>query len=325
MVNKFFNGGTGMEKLKEINIQSQYFTIIEMAEGVYAVIEKEKTTGSNAGIIDLGDHTVIFDTFLNIDAARELKQISEKLTGKIASFVINSHSHTDHIIGNSLYSDNAVIVSSELTREEIEKAKEEFQIEKAQYPVRIKEIENVINTKEDKTEIADFNNELLFLRNLVKDDVVIEVPNLTFKREITLHGSKRSLYLTAYDAAHSKGDVIAYLPNDKVCFAGDLLFAESHPWLGSGNPEKLKSILEELHNYNIEYFVPGHGRLSTKNEVLLQIQYINEVLQLVQRKNSLDEKDYSLNDISPVFRQWNSLCFSWNIKFLLERIKNEKK
>lgn len=313
-----------MEELKELKMDSQYFSIMELAEGVYAVIEREKMTGSNAGIIDLGNHTIIFDTFLNIDAARELRQISEKLTGKVASFVINSHSHTDHIIGNSLFSNSAVIISSEFTRKEIEKSKEEFSIEKGQYPERIKEIEDMMSTKEDQTEIANLNNELLFLRNLVKNNVDIVVPNVSIHNKIILHGSKRNLHITAYNAAHSKGDVIAYLPEEKICFTGDILFAESHPWLGDGNPEELKNILEELINYGIEYFVPGHGRLSTQNDVLLQIQYIDEILQLVQRKNSLDEKDYSLDDLSPIFRQWRSLCFSWNIRFLLERMKSER-
>lgn len=314
-----------MEKIKEAIMKSEYFTIIEITEGVYAVIEKEHETGSNAGIIDLGDFTVIFDTFLNIDAAKELKQISEKLTGKAASFVINSHSHTDHIIGNNLFKDNAVIISSEFTREEIERFKKEFQVEKKQYSERIKEIYNIIDMKKDKTEIADLENELLFLRNLVKDNITIELPNFSISREIILHGSKRSLYLKVYDAAHSKGDIIVYLPDDKICFMGDLLSAEGHPWLGSGNPEKLKTILEELCKCNIEHFVPGHGRLATIKDVLLQIQYIDEILKLIQGKESINEKDYSIDELSPVFSQWRSLSFAWNIKFLLDRKKERKR
>lgn len=310
-----------MEKLKNINVDSQFFTVTGLTEGVYAVIEKEKGTGSNAGIIDLGNHTVIFDTFLNIDAARELKQISKRLTGKDASFVINSHSHADHIVGNCLFSDSAAIISSKIVRDKIEKSGEEFEKEKVEYEPRIKEIENILNTGENNNEILDLDNELFYLKNFVKPEVSFKTPDLAFEKEIILYGSKRNLHLTAYDAAHSPGDVIAYLPDDNICFMGDLLFAERHPWLGAGNPERLKSILEELLSYNIEYFVPGHGCLSTKKDVLLEIQYINEILQLIETKKSLDVKDYSPNDLSPVFKEWTSLCFSWNVNSLLKRIK----
>lgn len=313
-----------MMDVKKSNIQSQYFNVFELAQGVYAVIEKENQTGSNAGIIDLGDRTVIFDTFLNIDAAKELKRISEKLTGRAASIVINSHGHADHIVGNSLFKD-AMIVSSELTTSEIVKFKEQFIKEKEQYPAAIREIEAALPSKKDKREIDDMNNELLFLTNFVKEDVAIEGPNLLFKGEITIKGSKRSLILTAHDAAHSKGDVTAYLADENIIFMGDLLFAESHPWLGSGNPEKLKEILEGLYEYDARYYVPGHGRLSDKKDVQLMIQYIDEILKLVQRKGSLNVDDYSSDELSTVFSQWKGLCFRWNINFLLERIKNEGK
>lgn len=311
-----------MKNVKDVKFASENFTVLELSEGVYAVIEKRKNTGSNAGIIDLGNHTVVFDTFLNIDASRELKKASEELTGKKASFIINSHSHTDHIIGNCLFPDNSVIVSSKKVREMIEVSRKEFEGEKDQYYPRVEEVERLINTVEDSAELEDLKNELLFLKNLVKPGLKIRVPDLTIDKETIIHGSKRSLQLIQYDTAHSSGDIIAYLPDDKVCFVGDLLFTESHPWFGSGNPEKLMNALEDILQFDIKYFVPGHGRLSTKEDVLLEMQYINEITQLVQRKKSLDEKDYRADELSPAFKEWKSLCFPWNIKYLIERMQN---
>jgi glyoxylase-like metal-dependent hydrolase (beta-lactamase superfamily II) len=153
--------------------------------------------------------------------------------------------------------------------------------------------------------------------------VEIRLPDLTVDEEIVLHGNKRSVKLLQYETAHSSGDIIAYLPDDKVCFMGDLLFTESHPWFGSGNPEKLENALEEILKFDIDYYVPGHGRLSMKEDVLLQMQYINEITELVEKKKSLDVKDYSTEELSPIFKNWKSLCFSWNIKYLIERIQKE--
>jgi cyclase len=310
-----------MKNVKQINFTSENFTILQVTEGVYAAIEKGDNTGSNAGIIDLGNYTVMFDTFLNIDASRELKRASEELTGRKVSFVINSHSHTDHIIGNCIFEDDAIIISSKEVREMIGVSRKEFEGEKEQYNPRIEEIEKLIDTVESHVELEDLKNELKFLKNLVKPGVKIRVPDLTIDKKIVLHGSKRSLQLIQYDTAHSSGDIIGYLPDDKVCFMGDLLFTESHPWLGSGNPEKLINALKEILKLEIEYYVPGHGRLSIKEDVLLQMQYIHEITKLVEKKKSFDEKDYLAEELSPLFKNWESLCFSWNIKYLIERMQ----
>ena len=62
---------------------SKNFSIQKLAPGVWAAIQNDKGGHaiSNAGIIDLGDKTIVFDAFINPDAATELKQAAEELTG----------------------------------------------------------------------------------------------------------------------------------------------------------------------------------------------------------------------------------------------------
>jgi glyoxylase-like metal-dependent hydrolase (beta-lactamase superfamily II) len=313
----------GMNEIKSIEFNSENFELTELAQGVFAAIEKGDNTGSNAGIIDLGEFTIIFDTFLNIDAAEELKKAAQEFTCKDPGFVVNSHSHTDHIIGNCIFPSHVPIISSKKVREMIAVSHKEFQEEKGQYAPRVEEIHNILDKGESSTELADLNNELKFLINLIKPGVEIRVPDMSIESETVLHGTRRKVHLIPYNSAHSTGDIIAYLPDDKICFTGDLLFCEYQPWFGSGNPEQLIGILEGLLRLDIECFVPGHGRLSTKDDVVLQIQYIKEMLQLVNRKNSMNVKDYSLDELSPVFRGWRGLCFSWNINFLIERLNSK--
>lgn len=300
---------------------SPLFTLYELKEGVYAAIGKEGT-GSNAGLIDMGDFTVLFDTFLNIDATEALMEVSKRLTRKDIRYVINSHFHTDHIAGNSLFQNGTTIISSGSAREEICKMEKEFQSEKGQYADRIKEVEAQIKTGAGGDQLANLNNELLFLKNLVKPGVGIYAPNLSFEREITIYGNSRSMRLLAYEKAHSTGDVAAYLPEDGVCFMGDLLFTGSHPWLGGGDPEQFIWVLEELLGLKISQYVPGHGQLALKEDVLLQIRYIKELLSLVQEGSWTEDRRPAIEALSPEFREWKSLCFSWNVDFLMERQKS---
>ncbi len=84
---------------------SKHFTIQQIAPGVWAVINNDNYGHAicNAGIINPGDKTVIFDPLKNIDPANDLKAAAIELTHKPAGIVINSHFHNDHIRGNQVF------------------------------------------------------------------------------------------------------------------------------------------------------------------------------------------------------------------------------
>ena len=70
---------------------SMHFELKEVAEGVYAAIGIPGGAAfSNAGIVDLGDQTMVFDTFQTPHAAQDLKDAAEALTGRTVSYVVIS-------------------------------------------------------------------------------------------------------------------------------------------------------------------------------------------------------------------------------------------
>src|SRR6476620_3443336 len=73
----------------------QNFTIQQLAPGVWAAIQNDQFGKAicNAGIVDLGDKTLVFDPFMTPEAARELRSTAENLTGRPVSIVIDSHYH----------------------------------------------------------------------------------------------------------------------------------------------------------------------------------------------------------------------------------------
>src|SRR5690606_7896733 len=97
---------------------SANFRIQELAPGVWVALHNDNYGKAicNAGIIDLGSHTLVFDPFMNPQAASELKQEARRLTRKPVSFVVNSHHHHDHTRGNQVFLPNARIISSAITR-----------------------------------------------------------------------------------------------------------------------------------------------------------------------------------------------------------------
>ena len=111
---------------------SKHFKIEKLSDGVYAAIHSFGGYAiCNAGIIDLGEKVLVFDTFLTVEAARDLRKAAESITGKEVTYVVNSHAHNDHIRGNQVFYPNSVIISTIKLRDKIvEEEPEVIQYEK---------------------------------------------------------------------------------------------------------------------------------------------------------------------------------------------------
>ena len=123
------------------NFESEHFTIEKLDEGVYSVIHK---TGGyaicNAGIVNLGDETLVFDCFISPKAAEELKKAAEELSSNKVKYVVNSHFHNDHIRGNQIFTD-ADIISTEKTKELMYKTCEKYKDKPTFYKYCIKSVD----------------------------------------------------------------------------------------------------------------------------------------------------------------------------------------
>lgn len=95
---------------------SEYFNLRAIGKGVYAAIAKDGSPAfSNAGVVDTGDHILIFDTFNTFHAAVDLQRDIEIITKRLANYVVISHSHADHWMGNQVFADHATILASRQT------------------------------------------------------------------------------------------------------------------------------------------------------------------------------------------------------------------
>ena len=95
---------------------SEHFTLEQLADGVYAAIATEEGGGySNAGIIDLGDRNLIFDTFETVRVGEDLKVAAAVLIDSPLACVIISHVHSDHWCGNQAFPAQASILSTHHT------------------------------------------------------------------------------------------------------------------------------------------------------------------------------------------------------------------
>ncbi|MGE5221866.1 MAG: MBL fold metallo-hydrolase, partial [Omnitrophica WOR_2 bacterium] len=230
--------------------ESKHFHLKQLAKNVYAAISSEGGWAiSNAGIIDLGDRVVIFDTFMTPYAGADLRQAAEILTGQKVSVVINSHYHNDHIWGNQSFLPDIDIISTTETRRLITTMGiEEYRSYKENASPHLKSLEAEYRLEKDDKKRQQIFRRISYYEAMVKSFPKLEIilPNLTFEKDLELYGQQRKAILKAFHKGHTRSDAILYLPEDKIIFASDLLFVESHPYLPDGNPESWKAILDEL-------------------------------------------------------------------------------
>jgi glyoxylase-like metal-dependent hydrolase (beta-lactamase superfamily II) len=315
---------------------SEHFEIQELADGIYAALASESGGAyCNAGIVDLGDRTLVVDTFDTIQAAEDLFKAVQVLTSRLASFVAITHAHPDHWSGNQVFADTATIISTHKSHKAMVEIKRDFEDEMREGDIKIYLEERLGGLKEQlsfetndrkralvESAISKVEHELKTL-----DDAVFTPGDQTFEGRLVFHGSKRTAELIDMNYGHTPSDCILILPEDKVVFLGDLGFFQCHPFLASSDPEAWLKRLEEILTLNIDVLVPGHGPLGNLEDIALQKQYIEKLIELV--KTSIAE-EFPVDDVikqsipAPFNELWVDLTrFETNIRSLYEWYSEE--
>ncbi|OSX89414.1 MBL fold metallo-hydrolase [Bacillus nitratireducens] len=294
---------------------SKHFSLEKVSEGIYVAIAREGSGAvANAGFIDLGDKTIVFDTFNTQQAAEDLKYIAEKITNRPVTWVVNSHWHGDHIRGNQVFKESNII-SSQVTYEKM----------KDIHPARINKqkndiqgLRNYIHSLKDQinqTNDLKLKHQINFLSELEVSlpTLKLVLPQKTFFDAITFHGIKRSAQLFTLGGGHSSCDAVLYIPEEKVIFMGDLLFVDCHPtFFEESNPENWIHILEKVNNMNVEIAIPGHGSIGTKIHTLELIDYITDLTVIAREKDHIEDIKVPNN-----YKKWGSPeIYQQNFKML---------
>jgi len=267
--------------------KSEHFEIQRLADGVYAAIAIEGGAAySNAGIIDLGDQTLIFDTFETHTAAVDLRMTAERLTGRPASWVINSHAHPDHWMGNQVFSYRTPIISTQESRAGMQMYADDILETKAN-PSELEELirseEEKFNQERDSRRRISQQNMLSRLRHelAMLPDLNLRFPSQTIDCNLSFHGTLRMAELVTVGHAHTPGDCCLMLPDDRIAFLGDVGFFQCQPYMANCDPQGWVDLLEKLEQSEFETLVPGHGPIGSRKDLSLQKRYIAALEELI--------------------------------------------
>lgn len=290
--------------------KSDHFHLRKLADGVFAALARpEGLAACNGGIIDLGNRTAVIDTFLSPDAAADLRDAAETLSGRPVELVLLTHHHFDHIWGNQAFAENTCIFSSEETFRVIQETGEtSLQQNRENLTATLKQAREQIGSERDEGKKAGIAAQIeqMERRLAMMERIKLRLPSLTCQGPLSFHGTQRNAEFIPFEKAHSPGNSVIFLPQDGILFVGDLLFARRHPFMGDGDPQGWISVLEKIEEMAVDVVVPGHGPLSTLAEIKEMRDYIQVLTEKVQAFVKAGNPAEALNkiDLPEPYASW---------------------
>ena len=260
-----------------MSIPSEHFRVEKLSDGVYAAIATPRGFGlCNAGIVDLGGVTLVFDAMLTPQAGESLGREAERLTGRPVGLLVNSHYHGDHVRGSAAVGAVHVVSTARVRDLVAERGPVHLRSDRDEAGrdlARLRSGDWKVGPVERTVYEGWFEGILA-----TPPDLAFRPPDVTFEREMVVHGPRRTARILTFGGGHSPSDVLVYLPDERIVFLGDLLSVGFHPSMADGQPEEWVRILGEVRGLGVERAVPGHGRVGDDAAIREMERYLATVL-----------------------------------------------
>jgi len=255
--------------------RSDYFKLVEAGDGIWAAIASEFLNAvGNMTIVDMGGRALIVDSSASARVAAELRDAARRLTGCEAAWLVNTHFHDDHTGGNEVFAATATIAATERTRELVEAGALETPDRIAEQKAQLEALPGgddpeLVTRRKDAEAYLDW---LLRLR--------VVAPSATITDRLTLYGERRRAELVAIGTAHTSGDLIVHLPDDRIVATGDAVLVKSHAYAGDGNVLSWLEALPRIRALEPHVVIPGHGVVGHASDIDEMAAYLGELIAL---------------------------------------------
>jgi glyoxylase-like metal-dependent hydrolase (beta-lactamase superfamily II) len=112
----------------------------------------------------------------------------------------------------------------------------------------------------------------------------VAMPTLTFEHELVRKVGNKTVRLIEVGPAHTRGDVLAYVPEDRAIFTGDMLFINGHPIIWAGPVGNWIKACQMMLDLELETVVPGHGPITDKRGVAAVKEYLEYITGEARRR-----------------------------------------
>lgn len=196
----------------------------------------------NTGII-IGDNAVmVIDTQATPVMAQDVIRRIREVTDKPIQYVLLSHYHAVRVLGASAYGAEHIIASEDTRDLIVERGQFDKDSEIGRFPRLFQNVESVPDG--------------------------LTWPTMTFNRKMTLWLGSVEVQILQLGRGHTKGDTVAWLPQEKILFSGDLVEFDATPYAGDAYFQDWPQTLDNIAALKPEKLVPGRGAaLQTPEQV----------------------------------------------------------
>jgi cyclase len=234
----------------------------DLGNGLYAWLLPDGSWGwSNAGLVEDSGETLLVDTLFDLRLTREMLHAMRDAVpaARDIGALVNTHGNGDHTFGNQLLEGKRIIAAKGC---EIDmKHRPPEQLAQWQREWRTMGVGGafwyeVMGSK------FDFS------------DIRLTLPNEIFEGEMRMKVGNKDVVLLDVGPAHTRGDVLVYVPKDRTVFTGDILFNGGHPAVWAGPVTNWIKACDTMLGWDLETVVPGHGPITDKGGVREMRDYL---------------------------------------------------
>ncbi len=280
-------------------VESDTHRFTELAEGVWHAVGTGSVHVMSNAMVLVGEFdTLVVDSHVTPAAARSLIDSLPVITENPVRYLVNSHYHFDHAHGNQAFPRNVEIIGHSFTRSklsgELGNVLEEatFKSFSDGVPTTVANLERQASAESDPARRAQIQERARVQRDYMNaiDEIRPTPPNITLEDKMTLfqvvsRGS-REIQLLHLGRAHTGGDVVIYLPQERIVFTGDMMLP-GLAYMGDAHVDEWPATLEALKSLDFEWVLPGHGQPFNDRNVISNFQaYLQDLWPKVARLKS---------------------------------------
>ena len=273
--------------------ESEHFDVVRVSESVFAVRGKPLSGIPTNTAVIVGDEALaVVDTHQRPSFDEEVIRIVGQISDLPIRYLINTHWHQDHTLGNQAFEGRAKIVGHINTLRELRKrVVPNLELQREVLPDQLEQARLVLaegraqgNRRSEQLDQLALQIELDSAYLLELQAVRVVPPDEVFENSYSLDISRQPIELLHVGHGHTQGDIVIFLPEEGTLVFGDLL-TPGQPFMRPRDavPSAWGPTLAKLRDMEWEHAVPGHGWIDDpRARVDILVSYLGDLTERVR-------------------------------------------
>jgi glyoxylase-like metal-dependent hydrolase (beta-lactamase superfamily II) len=219
---------------------------------------------------------VVIDAGISTGLTAKYRKIIEKeFQRNDIKYLINTHGHTDHTGGNSVFADSFIIGHENCLTEISDQWKDPEKVRSSLLKIvndYDRQLQKLVSGTDEWNDIFCQKMRYQYAYTDALNNSPVIKPNVTFDDYFDINMGDVNLNLIFFGKAHSASDIIVHIPEVKILMVGDLFSRYGKPGIKNENKqfaERWLKVIKWIDDrwVNIDIVIDGHGQIMSKEDL----------------------------------------------------------